>query len=378
MRNKTILIDNYVPDKQESMKRFASMLKEGFEEAGLKVDVWKPIVIFGYLAKSTVSGYGKWLGYIDKWVLYPILLLIKTSVSGNQVYHVCDHSNAPYLKFLPKKRTSITCHDVLAIRGALGHKDAYCDASAAGKVLQNWILKNLLKASKIAAVSLLTYDQLKELNNGVAKPQWQVIHNGFNAGFKPLAREAWAATLVKNNYEKLTTTKYIFHVGSGLPRKNRQMLLEMVAKLDTKWDGLICFAGQPMDHDLLALCSKLKLNDRVVEVVNPNHELLEALLNGAEAFVFPSFSEGFGWPVIEAQACKTPVLASNLRPMPEVGGAAAIYADPYDPADFARGFLELKQPEVRLGLETSGLENIKRFETRIMMAAYLKLIETNN
>jgi glycosyltransferase involved in cell wall biosynthesis len=377
MHNKIILIDNYVPDKQESMKRFATMLKDGFETAGLDVEVRKPVVFFGAIAKSTVSGYGKWLGYLDKWILYPLLLLLKRVSEKKRLYHICDHSNAPYLKFLPKSRTSITCHDVLAIRGALGHKDAYCDASAAGKVLQNWILKNLLKAEKIATVSQLTFDQLKDLNNGAAKPQWKVIHNGFNAGFKALPEHVWKKVLQDKGCSMLANNNYIFHVGSNLPRKNRTMLIEMVAALGQQWVGLICFAGQAIDDDLRALFTKFQLNDRVIEVINPGHDHLEALLNGAQAFVFPSFSEGFGWPVIEAQACETPVLASSLRPMPEVGGNAAVYANPYEPADFAKGFLKILDTDVSAGLKQSGLENIKRFNTNDMIAAYLKLMNIN-
>lgn len=375
MHKNIVLIGNYAPDKQESMERFTQMLKRGIENSGINVTIWYPVIFFGRLAKTTTNGFGKWLGYLDKWILFPVLLRLRVLKSKGAVYyHICDHSNSPYVNPLPKQFTSITCHDVLAIRGALGFKDAYCPATSTGKILQQWILKNLLKVNKIAAVSQFTLDQLIDLNKGQSKPGWEVIHNGFNAGFTSLTEPQWVNKLKAEGVPQLTVKPYILHVGSNLQRKNRKMLLEMTAALGDKWDGLVCFAGQPMNDKLLKLAGDLKLNDRVVVVKKPSHEYLEALINGAQAFVFPSFSEGFGWPVTEAQACGTPVIASNLAPMPEVGGyEGAVYVDPYNPQEFAAALLRLQDTQYVTKLNTAGFANIKRFDTSIMIKAYLKM-----
>ena len=71
---KIILIGNYRPDQQESMVRFARMLDQGFRKQGVQVEIWWPSVVFGRLPSSTTSGFSKWLGYIDKWLIFPILL----------------------------------------------------------------------------------------------------------------------------------------------------------------------------------------------------------------------------------------------------------------------------------------------------------------
>lgn len=375
---KVILIGNYKPDNQESMFRFQSMLEAGFEESNVSVEVWYPTLFFGRLFKTTLSGIGKWFGYIDKWVIFPLVILFKRSSAENVRYHICDHSNAPYVSYLPKKRTSITCHDVLAIRGALGHKDAYCPASSTGKILQKWILRNLLKAEKIASVSNFTHNQLVELNGGVSKPGWQVIHNGFNAGFQILENSDWKSTLISSGQQQLLEKPYIVHVGSNLQRKNRAMLIKMVAHIADKWDGYICFTGQVMNEELNALAKTYSLTDRIVEIKKPSHKNLEALINGAQAFVFPSFSEGFGWPVIEAQACGTPVIASNLQPMPEVGGNGAIYADPYSVEEFANSLLEISGADgIKINdLLSKSLENIERFDSQLMNSRYLELIKS--
>jgi glycosyltransferase involved in cell wall biosynthesis len=375
---KIILIGNYPPDKQESMRLFSNMLEAGFREKGFDVSVWLPKVIFGHLARNTSAGFGKWLGYMDKWLLFPMFLKFKVFTGRYKAsatrFHVCDHSNSPYLSSLPRSITAITCHDVLAIRGALGFKDAYCEASRLGIILQKWILGNLVKAERLATVSMFTMTQLRQLDTdaNTNNRDWRVIPNAFNEDFYPLQRHV--------TDQRLTTlgikpgTQFLLHVGSSLPRKNRKLLVEMLAKLGETWNGMICFAGQAIDPELMALINHYQLGTRVISIVNPVHADLLALYTAATAFVFPSYSEGFGWPVIEAQACGTPVLASNLDPMPEVSGVnAALLADPDNATAFAEAFMTLSEQGRRDELVNNGFENSKRFARHIMINSYLDL-----
>src|SRR4051794_37475486 len=114
-----ILIGNYPTDNLESMDRFAQMLLHEFRKAGIKIEIWYPKIFFGAYAKSTIAGLGKWLGYIDKWIISPVILrrYVRKRTSGNDniYFHVCDHSNSPYLKYLPSNSSGVTCHDVIAI-----------------------------------------------------------------------------------------------------------------------------------------------------------------------------------------------------------------------------------------------------------------------
>ena len=71
----------------------------------------------------------------------------------------------------------------------------------------------------------------------------------------------------------------------------------------------------------------------IVFFQNIEPEGLRYLYSSAEFFMFPSLNEGFGWPVAEAQACGCPVFASNVPPMPEVGGDGAVYFSPYHVED---------------------------------------------
>lgn len=371
---KLILIGNYRPDGQESMQRFAQMLAEGFEKYGVAVEHWRPVALSGGLFPSTITGIGKWFGYLDKWVLFPIYLRARRLFLNNKKvhFHICDHSNAPYLRYLPKTNTVITCHDVIAIRAGLGYSGTYVSASRMGRLLQKRILHSLQKAKQIAAVSHLTLNQLKELTNGsAAGKNWQVIHNGFNADFSPLPEKASREILAKAGLSP--GESFILHVGSDLPRKNRRLLLDMAAALGESWEGKICFAGKALEPALWHHAEQLGLQHRIVSVVKPGHSTLQALYSACETFVFPSFSEGFGWPVIEGQACGAPVLASNIEPMPEIGGKGALYADPTEPAAFAKAFLRLQDKQFREEMVQKGFHNIHRFQPEIMIQAYLNI-----
>ncbi|MGJ8716048.1 MAG: glycosyltransferase family 4 protein [Maribacter stanieri] len=373
---KIILVGNYAPDNQESMERFTTMLYKGFTDTGIKVEIWKPIVFFGSLFNSTSAGLPKWFGYLDKWLLFPLILtyrIRKRKYKKELIkFHICDHSNAPYLQYLPKKQTVITCHDVLAIRGALGFKDAYCQATPMGTLLQKWILKNLSRANKLAAVSNFTLNQLKELSpNSQNKNDWRVIHNAFNAKFEKMGDNQSIFLLKQMGLNE--NESFLLHVGSNLERKNRKLLLKLVAYLDHNWHGKIYFAGQPIENDLINLAKELKIMDRVVSITKPNHNQLLALYSTCEAFIFPSYSEGFGWPVIEAQACGSPVIASNVEPMPEVSGNKALHINPNDPKGFGDAVLTLKNKNIRAEIINSGYQNIKRFNSGRIIDAYISL-----
>lgn len=370
-----ILIGNYPADKQESMIRFANTLAVGLKNRGLDVQVWNPKVVLGSCFSPT-SLIGKWIGYVDKWLLFPIFIRYRIwklrNKKGKKWFHICDHSNSPYLSFLPSHFASITCHDVIAIKAGLGYLGFNQTPSKFGKVYQKWILRNLKNAENIATVSKFTLEQLKEITPEVNTNHcnWRVILNPFNADFFPLSSEQKREVLAKYNIS--LPERFLLHVGSSLPRKNRSLLLKMLVSLGNRYDGCVCYAGDDLDPELESIINEFELTKRVIFVKKPDHELLRCLYNSCEAFIFPSFNEGFGWPVIEAQACGVPVIASNVQPMPEVGGKGAIYADPNSENDFAKTFLEIENYE---NLIAQGFKNCERFSNSKIIDEYLHLFK---
>lgn len=375
---KLILISNYVNDNQHSMLNFFSMLKHGYKEANIEVTSMSPKVIFG-LFSFNYFYLNKVFGYLDKFLIFPLVLIftrLKNSVLDSSVhYHICDHSNSFYLLFLPNSKTIITCHDVLAIRGSLGFKDSYCKSSFLGKWLQKIIFYSLSKAKKIAAVSNFTLKQLTELEKKNLTPvkKRKVIHNA-------LQKEYFKASSSKNNFNpglfpELKFTPYIFHLGGSHKRKNRILLIEMMYSLHNHWNGKIIFAGEKLSTEEVELIDEYQLKSKFVIIENPDIEKIKFLYSNCEAFIFPSFAEGFGWPIIEAQACGSPVITSNIQPMmKEIGGEAALYADPKSPIEFGQKFLSLNDLELKKKIVIRGLKNCERFRGDQMIETYISFL----
>ncbi|MDT9189897.1 MAG: glycosyltransferase, partial [Limnospira sp. PMC 894.15] len=104
-----------------------------------------------------------------------------------------------------------------------------------------------------------------------------------------------------------------------------------------------------------------------------DNEDLRALYSAAIALLFPSLQEGFGWPIIEAQACGCPVFTSHIPPMTEVGGDVAIYIDPKNPQESATKILDslnIIKPDPQ-----PLFDNAKRFTTEKMINEYIGLYE---
>jgi glycosyltransferase involved in cell wall biosynthesis len=377
MSKKIILIGNYLPDKQNSMLIFESLMADGYTKSKHTVSVIRPSKIFSKFSFNKLSLF-KWFGYIDKFLLFPMQLLIfrfQNFIQFNPVhYHICDHSNAFYLYFLPKNNTIITCHDVLAVRAGLGYTDTYCSATKSGQVLQKIILKALSGAKKLAAVSEFTLKQLRDIDTKPSlQKKWICIHNALSDKFVPMQKDE--IKVVLGNYKPILSKPFILHVGSDLERKNRKLLLEMVRELQKEWDGLLVLAGEPLNLDLLDLIEKLKLNERILQINNPKDIEIIGMYSLCEAMVFPSFSEGFGWPIIEAQACGAPVITSNKAPMMnEVGGNAALYANPNDAISFADQFRKLNNEGFRKEVICDGYENTKRFDFENTIRQYIELL----
>jgi len=135
----------------------------------------------------------------------------------------------------------------------------------------------------------------------------------------------------------------------------------------------LVFVGDLLSPELLSLAESLGISDRVTQVPDASEESLEALYNRAMALLYPSRFEGFGWPVIEAQACGCPVVCSNAGPLPEAAGDAGLFHDPDDEAGFAADLLRLRDPAQRAIWSEKSLRNAERFSTERMVSQYIDI-----
>jgi glycosyltransferase involved in cell wall biosynthesis len=123
----------------------------------------------------------------------------------------------------------------------------------------------------------------------------------------------------------------------------------------------LVLTGEPSEN-LEELARTLGVSGRVAFAGRVSEDELAALYRGALFLVFPSFYEGFGLPIIEAFACGTPVITSNVTSMPEIAGDAALLVDPHDVDAIAEAMVRLaSSPELRKTLVARGYERIGTF-----------------
>jgi glycosyltransferase involved in cell wall biosynthesis len=365
-----LLIGNYPLDRQQSMQRFAMMMLDGLTAAGIAAELIYPRPFLGRF-RSAGSFIAKWLAYLDKFVLFRPTLAKKLG-ERPAVVHICDHSNAMYAKAIRGLPVLVTCHDLLAVRGALGEKTD-CPASLTGKLLQRWIVRGLENATVVACDSEATLaDARRIVRRHDGKPALELITLGLSYPYRLLAPGEARARLAKFGTVGLGA-EFVIHVGSNLRRKNREGVLRIFARCREQWSGSLVFAGDALSPSLRSLGRQLGVSDRIVEVPNPDNESLEALYNCATALLFPSTFEGFGWPIAEAHACGCPVLCVDREPMMEVAGAAALTHPVGDEAGFAADLLRLTNSEERARWSAKALENAKRFSTGSMISQYAEL-----
>ncbi len=162
---------------------------------------------------------------------------------------------------------------------------------------------------------------------------------------------------------------FLLYVGETQPRKNVLGLITAFAELplSLREKYHLVIVGNSPRHDyrekLFSLVQQRRIQDRVHFYTDVSHDDLVKFYNAAHAFVFPSFYEGFGIPVAEAMKCGCPVLTSTSSSLPEVGGDAALYADPND-IDALKGKLKqiIEDEELRKTLREKGFVQASKFD----------------
>lgn len=357
-----LLVGNYPPDRQESMQRFTDVFVRHLPDHGFTVDCVRPQVHWN--RREGTSGKGKWLGYADKFMRFPGELRKQIAATKPDVVHVCDHSNAMYLRHVPAGRRLVTCHDLLAVRSALGEIPQN-PTRFTGRMLQSWIRRSLSDADRIVADSHATSGDVGRLT-AVGASRLSVVHVGLNYPYRRRSTDEIAAVRKRLGIP----ATFLLHVGGNQWYKNRPGVLRIVSKaLATESSPpALVMAGKAPTPDLTALAAELNLP--VVWVTDCDNDTLECLYSGAELLLFPSLLEGFGWPIAEAMACGTAVLTSRRASMTEVGGELAYYVDPDDEAGAATVLANALSDPDRGRRAAAGVEWVRQFSTERMLEQY--------
>lgn len=203
-----------------------------------------------------------------------------------------------------------------------------------------------------------------------------VIPSAPTSAFHPLPKSE-----IKNWLRKTYGLKkpYILYVGGLNPRKNVTELIYAYSKIRRELpDGqqLVVLGPEGKHRSKLKLLGEV-LNITAEELIFPgfiDSSELPNFYNGADLFVYPSLYEGFGLPPIEAMACGTPVITSNVSSLPEVVGDAALTVNPYDTLALAETILKvLSDDSLRLDLSNKGLRHSVKYNWDTITAQILKV-----
>jgi glycosyltransferase involved in cell wall biosynthesis len=231
------------------------------------------------------------------------------------------------------------------------------------RLFLRWMTKrNLKKADKIIVPSQNTKNDLIKFYHANPDKIFVAYHG---VGNPP-------KTSGQNPNYKLQTTNYILYLGRGDRRKNIQGLIKAfrILKQEFKIPHKLILAGPNIGYKITR-----DLKDDVICRGYVQDDEKWELLKNADVFVFPSFYEGFGIPVLEAQRVGTPVVASSTSSFPEVLKDSALLVNPYRVSEIADAIHKIiSRPELRNELIKRGFENIQRFSWPKCAEETLKII----
>ncbi len=363
-----LLLGNYEIDGQESMQRFAVSMAQGLKQVGHEARIRKPRALFGLLNPSS-SGVGKWLGYVDKFAIFPSAL--RSEIEWADVVHICDQGNSFYTKYLRFVPNIVTCHDLLGVRSARGEFPQN-STGWTGRHLQKMILKGLSQAQHVVCVSDATRCDLLRLAR-IREQRVSRIYNALNYPYSCM--EEYEAMQRIQRFDIYPNEPFILHVGGNQWYKNRLGVLRIFSTLREFPRDLplkLVMVGKPWTAEMRQFALEKGMSNVVLELTAVANEDLRALYSTASMLLFPSLEEGFGWPIVEAQACGCPVATSGRPPMNEIGGAAAIYIDPDNP-NLSASIMNQTLKNMA-GMKESSVANAERFRSG-MIDSYLTLYE---
>jgi glycosyltransferase involved in cell wall biosynthesis len=296
------------------------------------------------------------------------------------LFHVIDHSYGQLLHELPPERTVITCHDLDTFQCLLN--PAREPRSIFFRKMMSRTLSGLRQAARVTCVSHATRDEL--LAHGLVEPQRVVvIANGVAPSCSPNpdpVGDAQAEAIIGGSEGYLD----ILHVGSTIPRKRIDLLLRIFASVKDRFPtARLLRVGGPLTAEQALLADKLDLGESMLVLSHLDRNVLAAIYRRAALVLQPSEREGFGLPVVEAMACGTPVVASDLPVLREVGGDAAVYCEMGNVETWTEMIAELLKeryqlPELWAQRREAGLVQAAKFSwaeyARRMVAVYQSML----
>jgi glycosyltransferase involved in cell wall biosynthesis len=308
---------------------------------------------------------------------------LKGQTQGFDLFHLVDHSYSQLLHDLPVGRTIVTCHDLDTFRCLIEPQSE--PRSIAFRKMMTHVLNGFRKASLVVCDSVATRDELLT-HSLIAPERLRVVPLGVHPSCRPepdADADAEAKRLIDVGPADAIN---ILHVGSTIRRKRIDVLLEVFAGVRKEFPSArLIRVGGPFTPTQLKLVDRFDLEGSIVVLPHLSRDVLAAVYRYAHLVLLPSDGEGFGLPVIEAMACGTPVVASDLSVLREVGGKATRYCPVGDISSWIERVLaslteKQQQPQEWIKLCSAGISQASKFSwaeyARQMASLYHELLKT--
>jgi glycosyltransferase involved in cell wall biosynthesis len=285
--------------------------------------------------------------------------------NGVEVYHGLSHE-IPRKNKLSKIKYVVTIHDLIFLRFPENYN------RIDRKIYKKKVEYACKTADKIIAISEQTKRDLMEVLN-VPENKIEVIYQSCATSFHHISDYRYR-DLIKNKYN--LPENYILYVGTIEKRKNLATLIEAIGKSNTKLP--LVAVGKQTDYtkEVMAMVDKYNLGNQVALLQNVSFLDLPSIYQSANLFVYPSFFEGFGIPVLEALYSKTPVIAAIGSCLEEAGGPNSIYIDPKNSDELASAIDRvIENPELQLEMKEKGFEYAQNFTSENQAKEVLEIYE---
>ncbi|MEL4896161.1 glycosyltransferase family 4 protein [Crocosphaera sp. Alani8] len=277
--------------------------------------------------------------------------LLWTQFKLPKIYHKLQgnllFSPVPEAPLFTKCRSIVMVHDLIPLRFPK-------KTSPLTPYFKYYIPQVLKQAEHIICNSQATAKDIVEMFNISTQKITPILLAYDQNHFKPLEVQQDALNI-----------PYFLYLGRHDPHKNVNRIVEAFAKLKNNKNYQLWLAG-PTDKrytpKLIEQAQELGIEKQIKILDYVDYEQLPILLNQALALVFPSLWEGFGFPVLEAMGCGTPVITSNISSLPEVAGDAALLVNPYNLEEITAEMQKIATDnEMQSQLKRLGLQQAKKF-----------------
>jgi glycosyltransferase involved in cell wall biosynthesis len=279
------------------------------------------------------------------------------------VFHVIDHSYSQLVHRLPPGRTVVTCHDLDTFRSVLRPGDE--PRPWLFKAMTRHVLAGLQRATRVICDTAAIREELTAC--GIVPADRSVIARvGVGPDYSSIPdpeRDCEAERLMDAPIGSVV----LLHVGSTIPRKRIDVLLQVCGQLRHSIPNLhLVRVGGDFTHEQRKLARAVGMDGHISNLGFVDDRTLAAIYRRAALALLPSDREGFGLPLIESMACGTPILASELPVLKEVGGSVIEYCTPGSVPMWCTRVLDLlnerrQAPERWHARREAGLARARRF-----------------